>query len=278
MKGISYQMEEKNNIPLVSVIMGIYNTSNKNEVYKSIESIKNQTLKNWECIICDDGSKDDTYKFLKEITHKDSRFKIIQNNQNSGLGYSLNHALSYVKSDYVIRQDADDYSKKNRFDFLYHYMVNHDDVDVLGTGMFLFDENGIWGNYKIRTYQAKKEDFLIGTVVAHPSTIIKTESLRKCNGYRISWETKRCEDYDLFMRMFSKGYKIHNVEDQLYYYKVSKNGIKRKFINVIKECVVRYKGFSLLHLGLKKWIYIVKPFIVYIIPNTLKQRIKERDN
>lgn len=264
----------KDKTPIISVIMGIYNSTNKAEVKKSLDSIANQTFQNWECIICDDGSTDDTYNFLQENYGEDKRFVIIQNEVNMGLCGALNNALSKAKGKYIVRQDTDDYSCIERFETLLNYMDNHDEVDVLGTGMIMYDQEGEWGHYKIRTLSAKKEDFLIGTVVAHPSVIMKTESIRACGGYRVAWETKRCEDYDMFMRMFKMGCKINNIEEELYYYKSNRNGNKRKFKNVIKECFVRYKGFTALEIGFKKWIYVFKPIFMQIIPSGLKRSFK----
>lgn len=260
--------------PLVSVIMGIYNSKNKKELIRSLKSIQSQSLTDWECIICDDHSEDDTYDFLIQYTRNDSRFIIIKNEKNMGLGFSLNKALEKAKAPYIIRQDVDDYSSQNRFEKLYLYMEEHREIDVLGTGMVLYDEDGEWGNYKIRTLNAKKNDFLIGTVVAHPSVIMRTKSLRACDGYRIARETRRCEDYDLFMRMYAKGYKICNIDEQLYYYKANRNGNKRKFKNVINESIVRAKGFKILGIGIKGFPYIMKPYILYFVPDRLKKRIK----
>lgn len=273
MEGVEIQMINVN--PKVSVIMGVYNTANKEEIQKALISIKEQTFSKWECIICDDGSNDDTYEFLINFANDDKRFVIIQNNENKGLAYSLNNALSKAKGKYIIRQDVDDYSALDRFEKLYTYMEEHSDIDVLGSGMILYDEQGIWGNYKIRTLEAQKNDFLIGTVVAHPSVIMKAQSLRDCNGYRVSKETRRCEDYDLFMRMFSKGYKICNIKDELYFYKADRNGTKREFINVVNESIVRKKGFKLLGLGVKKYVYIMKPYIVFLTPKKIVGLIKK---
>lgn len=263
------------NKPMLSVIMGVYNCRDRNELIRSIESIQRQSFTNWECIICDDGSEDKTYEFLTECTKKDSRFILVRNEANRGLGYSLNKALEMVKTPYVVRQDADDYSREDRFNRLYTYMEQHPEIDVLGTGMIMFDDHGEWGNYRIRTKHADKRDFLIGTVVAHPSVIMRTRSLKACGGYRVACETKRCEDYDLFMRMCAAGYNICNIEDQLYYYKSDRNGNKRKFKNVFNESVVRYKGFKTLKLGVKGCLYILKPFVIYFMPSFLKKIIRK---
>lgn len=255
--------------------MGVYNATDRTELKKSIESIIDQSYTDWECIICDDASNDGTYEFLIENWGSDKRFVIIKNNENSGLGFSLNRCLSIAKGIYIIRQDADDYSKFNRFEVLVSYMEANRDVDVLGSGMYLFDSNGIWGSYYIRTYEIKREDFLIGTVVAHPSVIMKTSSLKSNGGYRVSWETRRCEDYDLFMRMYKNGSKIVNLSEKLYYYKEERYGKKRKLVNVIKESVVRFKGFYNLKLFPIGFLYVFKPYLVFLLPKSLIKRLRK---
>lgn len=261
--------------PMLSVIMGVYNCRDRNELLRSIKSIQNQSFKNWQCIICDDGSEDKTYEFLTGCTRNDSRFILIRNEANRGLGYSLNKALDIVETPYVVRQDADDYSREDRFKRLYAYMEEHPEIDVLGTGMVMFDDHGEWGRYRIRTTHADKRDFLVGTVVAHPSVIMRTKSIKECGGYRVARETRRCEDYDLFMRMCAAGYNICNIGDELYYYKSNRNGNKRKFKNVFSESIVRYKGFKALKLGVRAYPYILKPFVLYFMPSYLKKIIRK---
>lgn len=268
-------MSNTMNEPKLSVIMGVYNSRDRDELIRSIKSIQNQSFTNWQCIICDDGSEDKTYEFLTQYTRNDSRFIFVRNEANRGLGYSLNRALDRVTTPYVVRQDADDYSREDRFNKLYAYMEGHPEIDVLGTGMIMFDDCGEWGNYKIRTTHVYKKDFLIGTVVAHPSVIMRTKSIKACGGYRVARETRRCEDYDLFMRMYAAGYNICNIEDKLYYYKSNRNGNKRKFKNVFNESVVRFKGFKTLKMGIRGYPYILKPFVLYFMPSYLKNKIRK---
>ena len=82
---------EKNSMPKVSVLMSVYNC--ENTVKKSIDSIVEQTFTDWELIICDDGSKDNTYKLVQEIEKEEPRIVLIKNHRNSGLTNSLNQCL-----------------------------------------------------------------------------------------------------------------------------------------------------------------------------------------
>ena len=105
-------MNEK---PKISVIMGIYTSKDKDMVRYAIDSIKNQTFKEWEFVICDDGSPDDTWEFLTTEYGDDERFVLVHNETNGGLRVALNSCLAAANADYVVRMDADDYSRPDRF-------------------------------------------------------------------------------------------------------------------------------------------------------------------
>ncbi|MGL5624503.1 glycosyltransferase [Cetobacterium sp.] len=260
----------------ITVIMGVYNMEIKKEqLYLSIESIKRQTFTNWKFIICDDGSTDETLEILKEKYGNNERIEIISLKKNQGLRSALNECLKNVKSKYIVRQDADDYSRDDRLELLYKSMQSDEEIDVLGTGMILFDENGEYGIRKPRKKNPNKKDFLKGTVISHATCIIKTDVLKNVNGYRVAWETTRCEDYDLFMRIMANGFKIKNIDDELYFVREDLESFyRKKYINRIKEAVFRYKGYKALHLPLYSYLYILKPIIIGLIPNTLLRVIK----
>lgn len=263
------------NDPKISVIMGIYQSKNKDMVRKAIQSILDQTFTEWEFVICDDGSPDDTWEFLNKEYGKDRRFVLVRNEQNGGLRVALNTCLKAASADYVVRQDADDYSREDRLQILYDYVVQHPTIDVVGTAMVSFDENGSFGVIHPRKENPVKMDFLYGSVVAHATTIMKKNSLNNVNGYRVSWETTRCEDTDLYMRMCANGATFHNIDDGLYYVRQDRDSVaRRKYINRVKEAVVNFKGFHALHMPIYCYIFVLKPLIVGLIPGRLLLKIK----
>ena len=104
-------MEKK---PLVSILMGIYNCADTLE--EAIESIENQTYDNWELIMCDDGSKDNTYEIAKKYNEKNpEKFVLIKNEKNLGLNMTLNNCLKVAKGELIARMDGDDISLPERF-------------------------------------------------------------------------------------------------------------------------------------------------------------------
>lgn len=253
-------------MPKVSVIMGIYNTNNKVMVKKAIDSIINQSFSDFEFIICDDGSSDNTYEIVKEIISNDKRCILIKNNRNMGLAYSLNNCLKITKGEYIARMDADDISMLDRFEKQVKFLDNNPQYAIVGGNAELFNEKGTYSERVMKEYPTK-EDLLFGTIFIHPSIMMRKDVLLKLNGYRAVKETSRCEDYDLWLRLYTYGYKGYNIQENIYKFREDINAFKRrKYKYRIDEARVRYKGFKNLKLFPKGYIYVIKPLIVGLIP------------
>ncbi len=124
--------------PKVSVIMSVYNGDKY--LREAIESILNQTFTDFEFIIVNDGSTDNSLEIIE--SYDDERIKTINNKKNIGLTKSLNKALKFAKGKYIARQDADDVSLPNRFEKQVEYLDSHPEVALVGTSVYLIDENG----------------------------------------------------------------------------------------------------------------------------------------
>lgn len=253
-------------MPRVSVIMGIYNSNNEEMIRSAIDSILNQTFKDFEFIICDDGSTDGTYELVKRLTEHDDRVVLIQNEKNSGLAYSLNHCLSIAKGEYIARMDADDISLPERLEKEVAFLDNNKEFAIVGCNVKFFNSNGIWGKRCLPEFP-KKASFLFTSPFVHPSILVRAEVMTALCGYRVAKETLRTEDYDLFMRMYSKGYKGYNLQTELYCFREDKNAYKRRAYKYrLDEAKVRYKGFKSLGLMPKAIPYVIKPLIVGLLP------------
>lgn len=253
-------------MPRVSVIMGIYNSNNEEMVKSAIDSILNQTFKDFEFIICDDGSTDGTYELVKRLTKHDDRVILIQNEKNSGLAYSLNHCLSIAKGEYIARMDADDISLPERLEEEVAFLDNNKEFAIVGCNVKFFNSNGIWGKRCLPEFP-EKASFLFTSPFVHPSILIRAEVMTVLCGYRVEKETLRAEDYDLFMRMYSKGYKGYNLQAELYCFREDENAYKRRAYKYrLDEAKVRYKGFKSLGLMPRAIPYVIKPLIVGLLP------------
>lgn len=251
----------------ISVIMGIYNSRSKKVLKESIDSILNQTYKNFEFIICDDGSSNECITWAKEICKNDNRVKFIKNEENKGLAFTLNHCLKVAEGDYIARMDDDDISHLDRFEKQIKFLEENKEYGLVGSVMNLFDEQGVWGKRKYKEY-VKKEDFLYRVAVPHPTIMARKDAYNIVNGYRDLKKTYRVEDYDCFMRMFARGIKMYNFQEALLDYREDKIcAKKKKYRYRLNEMYVRYNGFKELKiLKFKNYIYVLKPLLAGVIP------------
>lgn len=262
----------------ISIIMGAYNVAGDLSVLdKAMQSILNQTFSDFEFIICDDGSKDNTYGVLKTYAEKDSRIVLLKNEINMGLAKTLNVCLKYVTTEFIARMDADDYCDLSRFEKQYNYLILHPECDVVSTDAIFFDGLKIIGKTDYNKIIEKK-DFLFNSPIIHPSIMARKKAYDKANNYSEKNYALRVEDYDIFMRMKALGVNFHTLKEHLYYFKEDINAFKRrKYKYRINEFKVRWKGFKKLKILLPKGIfYAFKPLIVGLLPTFLIKKIKTK--
>lgn len=263
-------------MPKVSVIMGVFNTPIK-YVEKSINSILNQDYKDFEFIICNDGCTDNTFEFIKEKYACNEKVVLIDNGENKGLAYTLNHCLEHAKGKYIARMDADDFSHNNRLREQVKILDNNTDIDLVNCNVNVFDDRGIYGE-RIYNEIIKKEDFLKNNPIVHPAVMFRKQEIEKVGGYRDLPITLRNEDYDLFMRMYAIGTKMYTLQEKVFDFRENNDSYKRrKYKYRINEFLVRLNGFKKLKLLPKGIVYAVKPLIVGLIPIKLIKRMRDGD-
>lgn len=261
---------------LISVIMGAYN-SDPARLRLAVESILDQSYEYFEFIICDDcTTSKNTIDELKAIEKLDKRIILLHNSKNEGLAHSLNNCLQIANGEFVARMDDDDISHFNRFEKQISYLKTHPSIDFVGCGINLINNEGVWGslfNKKMPT----KEDFLFATPFTHPTIMVRKKVYDEVNGYSVEKRTKRTEDYDLFMRMYAKGFQGDNIQEILFDYCLDENGYrKQKFRYRIDEVVIKHRGFKRLGLLPKGYLYLLKPLISGILPQKVKKLIFKR--
>lgn len=263
-------------MPKVSVIMGVYNCKSEKMLCESVESIIKQSYTDWELIICNDGSSDQTGVILDRIRQMDNRIKIVSYTENRGLHYALNECLKIAGGEYIARQDDDDQSHISRFEKQVAFLEKNKKYALVGTIADVYDDQGIWGEYIVEE-RPEKESFFWNSPFMHPTVMVRAEAYKKCGGYRVAKETRRCEDYDLFMRMYAYGYKGYNIQEKLYNYRLV-NDPKEKYRPMkyrIDEAKVRFKGYKEMNiLRGKAFAYVLKPIVIGLIPQCILCRIK----
>ena len=155
------------------------------------------------------------------------------------------------------------------------FLKKNKEYSLVASNISLFDANGIWGNRK-NSEVINKKDFLFTSPIPHPTILTYKWCFDLVDGYDEKWYTNRNEDYDIFMKMFSKGIKMYVIQENLYYYREDKNCYsKRKYRYRICEFVVRLKGFYSLKLYPKALFYVIKPLIVGLIPQQVLKKMRK---
>lgn len=259
----------------VSIIMGIYNCSST--LSEAIDSIIAQTYTNWELIMCDDGSKDNTYDVALSYKEKyPNKIILIKNEKNLGLNKTLNRCLEYATGEYIARMDGDDVSVENRLFKEISFLENNPEYAIVSSPMIYFDENGEWGESKA-IENPTNLDFVIGTPFCHAPCMVRTEAYKEVNGYSTDDRTLRAEDYNLWFRLYAMGYKGHNLQTPLYKMRDDENAYSRRSFKFAKnEAYVRYTGYKMLNLPKKYYIFALRPIIVGLLPKPIYMVLHHR--
>ena len=213
-------------MPEISVIMGVYNELNKDILMEAVNSILHQTFEDFEFIIYDDGSCPEAATLLREVAGLDERIKLIGQDENHGLAFSLNACIDEAKGKYIARMDADDISELYRMEHPKKYLEEND-FDLIGGISQMIDEDGntIYSIKKVPTnFKKIKKCIKYNQVISHPTWFGKKEVFDKLNGYR---NMPLCEDYDFTLRAILQGFKISNVNECVLKYRMTKDSISR---------------------------------------------------
>lgn len=231
---------------LISVVMSTYNESEL-ILRQAIESVQNQTYKNFEfLIILDNPDNKEIGKIVEDYAKEDCRIHILRHEKNQGLTKSLNEGIARAKGKLIARMDADDIVmpkwleielnilKKRKLDFVSASKKNIDEQNQnLGTFINDFSPDKM---RKLLPYDNS---------VNHPTVLMKKEKVKQLGGYR---EIRSCEDYDLWIRMLCSGCKMAILPDILVYYRVRKQSITRmdKYQQYLSEQFIRimYRDFQ----------------------------------
>lgn len=211
--------------PLVSVITPVYNR--EKYLVRCIESILEQTYSNFEFLIIDDKSSDNTLEIIKNYQLTDSRIKILENDKNLGATLSFNRGLDICQGKYVARMDSDDISLSDRLEKQVEIFESWNDLEVLGAGAILIDhnENEIGRRQFPSDFNKIKNILKTGVPVFDPSVMMRTSTLKEINGF--DNRLAPADDYHLWLTLFKQKKIISNIDNYLIKYRLHDSNLSK---------------------------------------------------
>ncbi len=243
--------------PVISILLPAYNAAKYIE--QTINSLLHQSFTDFELLVIDDGSTDNTVSIIKGFT--DSRIVLIQNEQNLGLVKTLNKAIALCKGIYIARMDADDIALPHRLQLQKEFLDNHTNIAAVAGWVTFIDaegnKNGVWElDRQTNTALQIKNALVKENCIAHPTVMIRAEVLKK---FLYSEKQQHIEDYDLWLRMMVSGLRIEKIQQPVLDYRVhaaSVTGTKLKKNNFFFKhfnCKLKFIAGCISHLKINSF-------------------------
>jgi glycosyltransferase involved in cell wall biosynthesis len=235
------------NRPRLTILMPVYNA--EKFLRKSITSILNQTFTDFEFIVFNDGSTDNSQEIIKQYADSDNRIKYFSSKRNKGYVYFLNKGLKLSRTEYIARMDGDDISLPRRFEKQVAFMDKHKEIGVCGTFLKTFGyRKSVWPLPK------QHDDILAGmlfeNMLHHPTVIIRGKMVSDFNELYKA-EFMPAEDYEYWVRLGFLGVKFANIGEVLYRYRQHKKNVGRIYNVAQKRNSEKVRMILLNNLGIQ---------------------------
>lgn len=251
--------------PLVSIIMGVYNC--EKTLPDAIESILNQTFQDFELIMCEDGSTDQTYAVAEQYAraHPD-QIVLLRNEKNMGLNATLNRCLGVARGCYIARMDGDDRSLPQRLQFEVEFLNAHPEYALVSANLEVFDEGGVWGRTSFLP-EPTVSDLIRHSSFSHSACMIRKSVFDEIGGYSVDKRLLRVEDKHLWYKIYAAGYRGRNLTQILYSYRDDREGYqKRKLKYRFNSFYVSSQVIRTFHLPVYYYLYAAKPILIGLLP------------
>ena len=259
--------------PKVSVILPTYNSGRF--IGGAIESILNQTFFDFEFIIIDDCSRDNTWDRIQEYAAKDKRIIARRNNKNINLSATLNQGIGMARGEYIARMDHDDISINQRLERQANFLDAYPEVGIVGSSIEIIDEQDRtlgFRKYQLNDQDIRKKIFLYSPF-CHPATMIRKRILEMSGNYDATFAP--ADDYELYFRLGMHG-KFANLHDILLQYRIIKKismttgGTKRMEKQTI-QVRLKYANHPFYKMDNIDFSYNVIHYLsLYLMPSKLK--------
>jgi glycosyltransferase involved in cell wall biosynthesis len=234
-------------MPVVSVLLPCYNAAET--IDSTLESLTQQTLRDFELIAVDDGSTDGTIGILQRWADGDARIRLIQQD-HSGIVKALNAGLEKCRAEYIARIDADDLAHPERLAKQVSFLVEHHDIALVSCQVKGFPPENVrqgfeiyleWQNSLLTNEDIQREIF-IESPIAHPSVVVRKDWLLKVGAYQ---ERGWPEDYDLWLRLYLAGARFAKLPEILLEWREHEARLTRQDSRYSLENFLRLKAHYL---------------------------------
>lgn len=247
--------------PIFSIVVTAFNC--EKYIYETLNSIKNQSFNDYEVLIINDASTDNTKNIIIKSTINDERFMLIDNLENKGVVYSRNKGFKKAKGKYICILDGDDVWCENKLEKQYHHLTNNEKIDLSFTGYNIIDSES---RLKKNTVKAKEEtttylDMLKVNNICCSSVTVKAFILKE----NLMTDKYFHEDFELWCRLLKKEYIFKGINEALLKYRVhSKSKSSRKLSSSFERIkMLRHSE----ELGIFK---IIKYMLIFTVSNIKK--------
>ena len=208
----------------ISVVMPVYNS--EKYIKEAIDSVLNQTYRDFEFIIINDCSTDDSKRII--LAYSDNRIRYYENEKNSGIAVTFNKGIELATGEFIARIDSDDICVLNRLEKQIEYLNAHRKIGACGGAMHLFDEKGDISIRRLPTnHMQAKVNMLFNMSIANPTSMMRTSIVEE-NNIRCNDAYLKAEDYD-FWAYFSEVSDISNLPDVLVKYRIHNSQVTNIF-------------------------------------------------
>ncbi len=260
----------------ISVAMGIYNCGLT--LAESIDSLLSQTYSNWELVMCDDASTDETLSIALDYERRFSNIRVLKNEKNIGLAATLNKCIENAckEAEFIARQDGDDLSEPKRFEVQVEFLDTHPEYAMVSTGMTCFDESGDWG-LMLKPERPQIKDFAHSSPFCHAPIMMRRKALVSVGNYTVSKYLRRGQDFYLWHKFYVAGYYGYNIQEP--YYKMRDDRAatqRRRFKDRLYGAKVHLEMMKNLKLPIWNYPFAFRTVIVGLLPKSLYERLHRK--
>ena len=237
-------MDQKTEVPRVSVVIPTYQ-NDLHYMKEAVVSILNQSFQDFEILFVDDGNTIECLKYMQELAESDQRVIVLQGPRR-GIAAAINYGIAKARAPLIARMDADDIAVTDRFDIQVSYMLEHPEVDILGSNLDFIDAEGRripdkrWPLYE--NIEEIRKNAYTSSPMFHPTVMYRKASIMQIGGYDPAF--RMAEDYELWLRALKKGLILHNLKNVLLHYRYCQTEEEKRGREIwLWDFKVRWKNF-----------------------------------